>query len=682
MGGGMVYGEPYSHGFSRYPYGANRTAGYNSGFAPRRLPSFWGDESSYPDEVVNLARKRKLDGVKGEPLGTSNGTNVREIFVEDPSSPSAHRNSRTQDAANGGIRACSPPASPSRCGMEGGGHSERTATTVAIPVVFTSAAPKQQQSVPIVSPEGSKKPRRTLSEHAAAVLIQSLFRGYSVRRTQPLQHMRKISGIRSKLREITERISDTSFVQRMRTDMTARLHITEGLMALLLQLDSIQGVHSDVRAWRKAATKEVVTLQDKVDALLNGREGAEVEHVLPELPIQSVKEDTVMTPEESDDDVMTESGESEMPPVSPSLKADSVEEIVLDQLKLEDEEAECQTDEKVTPPVTCGYAEEIIDFASSDSCKRASLSEPAKEDEFRREAEEGEGGILAEDKDRAEQNSSGGANVLEDGEASECEIVNSTRQPMNANSQVFSEALARRRDDDETRRESFVSSSMDLMRDVSDRWTDATDHTASQEARDSSTVVEAVGEQIMEVDREEEVQPQTHTVEFKENDFSFKSCPGAQEKIKNFLKEISCPEETTSPLNHQSGRSNAAEEMDCQGAPFSPDLEENDGSTTHPLPSFMKRNDPPNSTSTESAGSTRPVEHYPMLLKLSEENKMLRALLLDVMKWNQLQANSMKDVMERLGKLEDKLIVKQKKSCSKLKHHRCTRSRLERRLRR
>lgn len=52
------------------------------------------------------------------------------------------------------------------------------------------------------------------------------------------------------------------------------------------------GVHSDVRTWRKAVTKEVVTLQDKVDALLNGREIAEVEPDMPDLPLQSVKEDT------------------------------------------------------------------------------------------------------------------------------------------------------------------------------------------------------------------------------------------------------------------------------------------------------------------------------------------------------------------------------------------------------
>lgn len=679
----MAYGEPYSHGFSRYPYGANRTAGYNLGFPPRRMSSLWGDESAYPDEVVNLARKRKLDGVKGEPLGTSNGSNVREIFVEDPSSSSAHRNSRTQD-----VYASSPPASPSRRGTQGAGNSERSSTTVAIPVVFSSEVPKQQQSVPVVSPEGIKKPRMTLSEHAAAALIQSSFRGYLVRRSQPLQHMRKIAEIRSKLREISERISDTSYVQRMRTDMKCRLQITEGLMALLLQLDSIQGVHSDVRTWRKAVTKEVVTLQDKVDALLNGREIAEMEPVMPNVPLQSVNEDTVMTCEESDDDVMTDSGESEVPSSSPSLKTESVEEIVLDQLKLEDEEAGCKSGEKVTASVTCGDVEEI-DLANSDICNRESLSDSTEEDESRLEAEGGKGGIIVEENDVAgEQTSPGAVDVLEDGEVSECEIVNSTRQPMTSISQVFSEALARRRDDDETRRASFVSSSADPMRIVSDRWTDATDRTADQEARDfkdASTVVEeASGEQIMDVDREEQDGPQSDAVEFKENDFSFKSCPGAQEKIKNFLKEISCPEKPTAHFNRQSGRTNVAEEMDCQGAPVSPDIEENDGSTCHPPLSTMKPNDSSNSTSIESAESTRDVDFYPMLSKLSEENKMLRALLLEVMKWNQLQANSMKDVTERLGKLEENFIAKQKKSCSKPKPkpHRCTRSRLERRLRR
>ncbi|OAE31503.1 hypothetical protein AXG93_2109s1020 [Marchantia polymorpha subsp. ruderalis] len=106
-------------------------------------------------------------------------------------------------------------------------------------------------------------------------------------------------------------------------------------MALLLQVDSIQDVHSDVWKWRKAVTKEVITLQDKIDALLNGREIVEVIPVMPDLPFESVKEDTMMTCEESDHDVMTDNRKSKMPPSSLSLQTDSVEEIIRDILKLE-----------------------------------------------------------------------------------------------------------------------------------------------------------------------------------------------------------------------------------------------------------------------------------------------------------------------------------------------------------
>eukprot|EP01018_Ginkgo_biloba_P035396 Gb_07388 [translate_table: standard] len=79
-----------------------------------------------------------------------------------------------------------------------------------------------------------------LNDTAAAVKIQSAFRGFSVRKSAPLKNMKFIAQVKANMEDIRQRIEDPQVVQMIRQNEKERLKITEGLMSLLLKLDAIQ----------------------------------------------------------------------------------------------------------------------------------------------------------------------------------------------------------------------------------------------------------------------------------------------------------------------------------------------------------------------------------------------------------------------------------------------------------
>lgn len=104
-------------------------------------------------------------------------------------------------------------------------------------------------------------------QHAAATAIQAAYRGYAVRRTKPLKHLRIIKSVRTELQRLEYQLaSDPRLLESLRKDPAERLKWSEGAMALLLQLDSMQGVHPVVRDNRKTLTKEVISYQEYLDS--------------------------------------------------------------------------------------------------------------------------------------------------------------------------------------------------------------------------------------------------------------------------------------------------------------------------------------------------------------------------------------------------------------------------------
>nr|CAD1843315.1 unnamed protein product [Ananas comosus var. bracteatus] len=110
-----------------------------------------------------------------------------------------------------------------------------------------------------------RKQRMDFSEAEAATLIQSAYRGYEVRKWQPLQKLRNIKRVQEQVGEVRKRIESLGASSEM--DAKQRMIIGETIMNLLLQLDTIQGLHPSVREVRKSVAKELICLQEKLDSL-------------------------------------------------------------------------------------------------------------------------------------------------------------------------------------------------------------------------------------------------------------------------------------------------------------------------------------------------------------------------------------------------------------------------------
>lgn len=81
--------------------------------------------------------------------------------------------------------------------------------------------------------------RKSLSDVAAAVLIQSYYRGFMVRRWEPLKKLKQIAELREQVSDIRNQITslETSDIKK---DDKQRMVIGETIMRLLLRLDTIQ----------------------------------------------------------------------------------------------------------------------------------------------------------------------------------------------------------------------------------------------------------------------------------------------------------------------------------------------------------------------------------------------------------------------------------------------------------
>ncbi|XP_059312545.1 BAG family molecular chaperone regulator 6 [Lycium ferocissimum] len=113
--------------------------------------------------------------------------------------------------------------------------------------------------------------RSELSDDKAATMIQSAYRGFNVRRWEPLKKLKQIAKIKEQMAELKIRCQDLENSADNGGDSKQRTIITEAIMDLLLKLDTIQGLHPTVRENRKSVAKELVSLQEKLD-LLNCKE--------------------------------------------------------------------------------------------------------------------------------------------------------------------------------------------------------------------------------------------------------------------------------------------------------------------------------------------------------------------------------------------------------------------------
>ncbi|KAL9253169.1 BAG family molecular chaperone regulator 6-like protein [Drosera capensis] len=116
--------------------------------------------------------------------------------------------------------------------------------------------------------QANKSVKMILSGAEAATVIQSAYRGYELRRCEPLKKLKQIAEIRKEAVEIKNRIDAIESCHGATVDAKEKVILGETIMKLLLKLDTIQGLHWSFRDMRKSVAKELVGLQEKLDGLV------------------------------------------------------------------------------------------------------------------------------------------------------------------------------------------------------------------------------------------------------------------------------------------------------------------------------------------------------------------------------------------------------------------------------
>ncbi|KAM3282446.1 BAG family molecular chaperone regulator 6 [Capsicum chacoense] len=125
-----------------------------------------------------------------------------------------------------------------------------------------------------------REKKRKMSDDKAATMIQSAYRGFNVRRWEPLTKLKQIAKIEEQMAGLKNRVQALESSADSGVDNKQRTIMTEVIMGLLLKLDTIQGLHPTVREYRKSVAKELVSLQEKLDLLNCMKQPAESEQTL------------------------------------------------------------------------------------------------------------------------------------------------------------------------------------------------------------------------------------------------------------------------------------------------------------------------------------------------------------------------------------------------------------------
>ncbi|XP_065859802.1 BAG family molecular chaperone regulator 6 [Euphorbia lathyris] len=109
---------------------------------------------------------------------------------------------------------------------------------------------------------------KKLSVNGAACRIQSAYRGYQVRKWEPLKKLKQIAEVQEQMIELRKKIHGLESSLDLQKDEKQTIVIGEMIMRLLLKLDTIQGLHPSLRNARKSLARELVMLQEKLDLLV------------------------------------------------------------------------------------------------------------------------------------------------------------------------------------------------------------------------------------------------------------------------------------------------------------------------------------------------------------------------------------------------------------------------------
>ncbi|CAI9764867.1 unnamed protein product [Fraxinus pennsylvanica] len=110
---------------------------------------------------------------------------------------------------------------------------------------------------------------KKLTDLEAAIVIQSAYRGFAIRRWEPLKKLKQIAKVREQIAVIKLLIQEMELSSDIQRDNKQIHMIGETIMSLLLKLDTVQGLHPSIRDIRKSVARELVCFQEKLDSLID-----------------------------------------------------------------------------------------------------------------------------------------------------------------------------------------------------------------------------------------------------------------------------------------------------------------------------------------------------------------------------------------------------------------------------
>ncbi|CAH8313319.1 unnamed protein product [Eruca vesicaria subsp. sativa] len=109
--------------------------------------------------------------------------------------------------------------------------------------------------------------KKNFTEEEAAIVIQSRYRGYDVRRWEPIKKLKEIASVREQMGDVKKRVQALELSADQHTEGKEIVVLGEMVMSLLLKLDSVQGLHPSIREYRKSLARELSDLQENIDSL-------------------------------------------------------------------------------------------------------------------------------------------------------------------------------------------------------------------------------------------------------------------------------------------------------------------------------------------------------------------------------------------------------------------------------